>query len=333
MRSLKATILLGVGIFLIALAPLLRFYALPHLEKQPLDFYFTDVATGQGTYLDAGSLSIKGPELLTVSRTERGDVKAGNSKVAVWDIFTRVDTASGTLFQAFTERWAFDRKTGASVSGYGETPKHTGNFLVWPFNAPKRTFQYWDQQAKQAFPARYAGEQKLQGHTVYRYVSVIQPTKIGELEVPGSLVGTKDASVQADEYYANDNSVALVDPRTGAVVGGSSHQKVTLRLPGSGTDALTVFEANLVATDKTSKDLLKKASDGAKQLNLIGTTAPLVGLILGLVLIGLAVFFGRRSAGTPRTVFLPSGDRAPEGMPAPRHASYDEPVFRRTHDD
>lgn len=311
MRSTKTAVLFGLGIFLIALAGMLRFYALPHLEKQPLDFYFTDVSSGQGTYFDAGSLSLKGPELLTASRTERGDVKAGTDSVAVWDIFTRVNNASGGLVDAFTERWAFDRKTGRSVSGYGETPPHSGQFLVWPFNAPKQTFPYYDQTAKASFPARYVDTEKLHGHTVYRYESVIPPTKIADIEVPGSLVGSPSASLTLEEYYSNPSSVALVDPRTGAVVGGSSHQIRTLRAPGSTEDLLTVLDVNLVATSKTVDGLLQKANDGAKQLNLLGFWAPLASLILGVGLVVAAVVLNRR----PRTIVLPEPGAAAAAQP------------------
>lgn len=320
MRNVKAIILLGFGVFFIALAPLLRFYALPQLEKQPLDFSYTDVARGQGTYFDVGSLRIAGPETLTASRTERGDVSAGTSDVAVWGLFTNVANASGTTIDASRDRWAFDRKTGESLRGYGSLP-HTGQYLVWPFNAQKKTYQYWDPTAKRAFPARYVRTEKLQGHTVYRYTSVIAPMKTGSLDVPGSLIGLKNRpSVTVDEYYSNPNSSALVDQRTGAVLGGSSHQVRTLRLPGTTKDLLTVLDVNLVATPASVAGLIKKANDGAKQLQLIGVTLPIVALVLGLVLVGTAIWWDRRR----EVVVLPQaagGPLAPATAPVPTETS------------
>lgn len=308
MRNVKAAILLGIGVMFIALAPLLRFYALPHLEKQQLDFYYTDVAQGQGTYFDTGTLKMAGPVLLTASRTERGDVNAGTDSVAVWNIFTKVQIPSGTAIQAVQDRWAFNRKSGVSVSGYGSLP-HAGQYLVWPFNAEKKTYSYWDPTAKRAFPARYVDTEKIQGHTVYRYTSVIPPVKIGSTQFPGSLIGQPNAAlVTLDEYYANPESSVLIVPRTGAAVGGSSHEKVTLRVPGTSADLLSVLDVNLTATPQSVKGLLKKSDDGAKQLNLIGIWAPIVGLVLGLVLVGVAFWWDRRR----RVVALPgAGVRSP----------------------
>src|SRR3954471_8203208 len=159
MRRIVGYVLLAVGVFLVVLAPLLRFYALPELRKAPLDELAQTVSEAHNaTYLQLSDQSVQTGQDLVATRRVRGDVKAGSSDTAVWDVFVRIENPGlNTLVTATTDRVAFDRKTseavnccGAAVNG--EPTEHSGIEYKFPFDAKKKTYQYFDTTLKTALP-------------------------------------------------------------------------------------------------------------------------------------------------------------------------------------
>lgn len=305
MRRPLGIALLGVGVFLVVLAPLLRFYAYPSLAKAPLDqdSQTVSVAT-DATYLNIGALEIVEGETLTATRRVKGDVAAGNDDRAVWDVFVRVDNGAGDLVTATTDRVAFDRKTSLAVnccgeSLNGEAAPHEGFEYKFPFNAEKTTYQYFDTTLGEATDMVYKRSEKVAGVDVYRYEQVIDPVKIAELDVPGSLIGRTEGSVPVDRYYSNLRRV-WVEPDTGVIVKGQEEQLSTLR-DDTGEDVLTVTQATLTFDDATVAEQAKTAKDNKRSLGLLRTTGPLVlGLVgLLLVLFGLGLAFRRSDDGRP----------------------------------
>lgn len=300
MRRISAYILLGLGVFLIALAGVLRFAVLPAAAKAPLDADSKTPSDGVARVLfDAGALEIVEDVPLTALRTTVGDVDAGNGDVAVYDTFIPVLTADESVIADTKARFAFDRKTsqmvdccdsnleGAPITDYnGIMP------LKFPFNTEKTTYQYYDTTLAKALPADFDGEDELYGLPVYRFVQTIAAEKYTTLTVPGTLVGTEDASVDADRFYANTRTL-WVEPRTGVIVKGQEEQVQSLRIPGSSEDALTLLDAQLAFTDEYVEDTAADTQDSIRLLNLIGTTAPIVALLLGIVAIVIAFFLGR----------------------------------------
>ena len=308
MRRVIAYILVGVGVFGIVLAPLMRFVVYPKVQQFPLDQNFTDYASGQGTYLDFTDFKIKGPAELTVCRTAYGDVKAGiDTGAAVWDVVTYIHVPGqiicGGADQAYnitSERWAFNRKTVQAENVAGAHPDFgkTNAYLVFPFNVDTtQTYNYWDATAAAAFPATYKGEETVQGRTLYKFVSVVPPTKVQEGQPLGSVVGG-DPNGKYDVYYANPDSVALVDPLTGIIVSGSSHLILTARLQGESTDAGTILDVQLKERADSVKKLTDLAIENGNKLTMISTTIPLVSLIGGLLLVGLGVWLGLGADGS-----------------------------------
>ena len=294
MRKIAGVVLLGVGVFLLVLAPVLRFYTYPALAKAPLDQDSQTVSVAPGaTYLNIGKLELVEGATLTATRRVRGDVAAGNDDRAVWDVFVRVEN-EGALVTASTDRVAFDRSTSEAVNCCGESlngapAKHSGIEYKFPFGAGKKTYQYFDTTLGQSSDMVYKASEKLEGLNVYRYEQVIEPTKIAELEVPGTLIGRTEGSVPVDRYYSNLRRV-WVEPDTGVIVKGQEEQLSTLR-DDTGEDVLTVTEATLTFSDATVEEQVKTAKDNARSLNLLGTIGPLVLVLLGLVLalLGLAL--------------------------------------------
>lgn len=304
-------VLLGQGVLLLALVPLVNFYVLPRVEVVPQDQQVTVVSTGVGSYLDRNSLEMKGPVPLTVTTHVVADVAAGQaSGNAVWNVSTVVDSPDSLPLHdpRFSvdwtlEKWVADRHTGLPVHCCGESPVFDqGYYLKFPFGVQKHDYQLWNPKAKHAFPVHYTGTINVEGHDFYRFDGTVPPTKIAEHDVPGQLVGLPrdKGMVHVDEYYADSDSQLLVDPRTGVPLGGSQHPHDTLRTPGDDTDRLTVLDSVFTATPDTEHTTLGLIVDNDKKLAVLQDTLPPVGLFGGSALLGLGLLL---------TLFLAIRDR------------------------
>jgi hypothetical protein len=306
MRRISAYVLLGLGVFLLAVAVLARFYVYPNAQKAPLDAFSQTPSDGTAaTLFNAATLTIENNVPLTSLRTTRGDVEAGSDDVAVYDSFSTVQTPDNTSISLNQERFAFDRTSSQMVDccdateGGKPITDFSGIFpLKFPFNTQQQTYQYFDATLAKALPMDFEAEDEIEGLTVYRFVQRIDPQQYTTLAVPGSLVGTTDASVEAGRFYANTRTL-WIEPTTGIVIRGQEEQKQTLRVPGSDTDALTLLDATLAFTDEYVAETVADAEDSVSLLNAIGTTLPIGAAVLGLLCIGGAFLLGRRATDSP----------------------------------
>lgn len=318
MRRGVAIALVGLGAFLLILAPLLRFYVVPSIAKAPLKPSDPDdpdrtisLNVGTATALfDPATLTERRDVPLTATRVTRGDVLASEQDpaeaegLAVWDSFQRVEDETGTVVTASTIRIAFDRvsselKNCCGVNNDGKQVEWAGtNPLKFPFFTEQKSYDYFDTTINQAVPIEFVGEEEVEGLSAYKFTQTIEPTQIGEQELPGNLVGSPDASFVAPRFYSNVRTL-WVEPTTGAIVNGQEQQKQTFRGP-DGTDKVTVIEANLGFAPQEITDSVEYAGSNARLINLLRTTIPIIALILGLILIGAAVYLLRREETVER---------------------------------
>jgi hypothetical protein len=321
------TVALFLGAFLIALAALSKFYMYDKLAVVPLNQDTTSVATtapgADAEYLDAAAgLKITNGPLKNV-KVVRGDIAASKQAskdlgkdVAIWDIYDSTDKpsfdfASGeTALSAVDDRVAFDRNTGEAVS-YKDTKSvadgkeiapgdFKGLYFKFPFDAQKKTYQFWDGTLRKATPAKYVGDDTLKGLKVYQYEQTIEPVKTGTIDVPGSLVGSKESTVTADQIYSSVTKYS-VEPVTGVIIYGQTAQDNYLEL--NGERVLTTTKATLGYTDANVTKNVNDYKSKSKLLAAVKTTVPLGGLILGIVLIGLGLLTrrGRNEKGAHST--------------------------------
>lgn len=312
------------GAFLLALAALSKFYMYDKLAVVPQNNTSTSISStavgDPATYLDvAAGLKIKeGP--LKSTRIVVGDVKASEraSKalgrdIAVWDTYKctappTFNCAGGkTPLSATNDTVAFDRNTGKTVRWAGsksETGGETiepgdfeGLYYKYPFDTQKKTYQFWDETLREALPARYVGEGEVKGLKVYKFRQTIKPTKSGTIDVPGDLVDSKEDTVTADRMYSNVRSFS-VEPNTGVIVIGQEKQDAYLEVDGE--RKVTTTAAKLTYTDKNTTDVVDEYKPKAALINAVQNTVPLVGGIVGLLLIALGVWlrFFRKSNET-----------------------------------
>ncbi|WP_181787771.1 DUF3068 domain-containing protein [Streptomyces phytophilus] len=319
-------ILLGLGVFLLVLAPMLAFYVEPRAKLNPVDIESTTRYEGTGTFYDTDAQKERDNQELTIVRRVLGDVAASDDDTAVWDAVTAIDTPltrkiddPRRAFQFTTERWVMDRETNAPEHCCGEDTGVDGNrfggdaYLKFPFDVEKRTYRWWDSTAQDTVALEYAGEKRIQGYTGLAFTGEIEPVKTGTRQVPGVMVGLPDRDqVFADEWYANEKIELVADERTGRIIYASIAPKKTLRQPGGGTDEVTLLQSDGIAfTEETQKEQVDLADEDSSRLQLVGETLPVVALVAGFILAGAGAVLlargGRRDD--------PDRDREPDGVP------------------
>ncbi|GAA2653327.1 hypothetical protein GCM10010400_06460 [Streptomyces aculeolatus] len=319
-------ILLGLGVFLLVLAPMLAFYVEPRAKLNPVDIESTTRYEGTGTFYDTDAQKERDNQELTIVRRVLGDVAASDDDTAVWDAATAIDTPltrkvddPRRAFQFTTERWVMDRETNAPEHCCGEDTGVDGKrfggdaYLKFPFDVEKRTYRWWDSTAQDTVALEYAGEKEIQGYTGLAFTGEIEPVKTGTRQVPGVMVGLPDKDqVFADEWYANEKIELVADERTGRIIYASIAPKKTLRQPGGGTDEVTLLQSDGIEfTEETQKEQVDLADEDSSRLKLVGETLPVVALVAGFVLAGAgAVLLAR--GGRPDE---PDRDREPDGVP------------------
>ncbi|MFD8519303.1 DUF3068 domain-containing protein [Streptomyces capillispiralis] len=313
-------VLLGLGTFLLVLAPLLAWYVHPRAAVNPIDIDTTAVYTGRGSVFDLERVETVPDRNITITQRVRGDVEdSERSGNAVWDVTTSVDTDASLPAAdphdalAFTpHRWVLDRRTTEPVHCCEETRRIEGEaYLKFPFDVRKRSYQWWDNTLGDTVVLRYRGTAKVQGHTGYRFTGSVPPTKNGTRLVPGSLVGRPDRpQVLAEEWYANHGVELVVDQRTGRVVYARTGPRQTLRAPGGTKDAAVLLDAERIAfTTETQREAVRQAKADSTRLRLVGETLPAGAGAAGALLAvigGVLVARGRKmpedidTSGTPR---------------------------------
>jgi len=326
-RRVIGFILLGLGVFAIALGMLLRFYAYPRLAKLPLDNESLSIAEGHGitalviqsvdgvpTPKVEDNLNLKSKTYVTGDLT-RPEVKADGDVAVYVEAIKTEDESTGVTINASVRSLCLDRHTGEAVAPcegqyieveQGKREQASRNVVQqpglsfkFPFGTEKADYSFYDLNVRKAVKARYDGTDTVQGLDTYRYVMDVSTTKIGEREVPGSLVGLPDEpSVEASLYYKAKRTL-WVEPVTGIIVLGQ--QEMTQELvppgerPGEGT---VVFSGTLRLNDATVNDNVNKAEDAVSQIELL-TTWPVVMWIAGAVVAlggALLLFLRRRRA-------------------------------------
>lgn len=298
MRRVWGPALLGLGVFLIVTAGMLRFYVADQLVVTPIDQYAQTVAPGPGAWFDSGALQQRTSDLVA-TRTVRADVNASNDDRAVWDVSVNLSTGDGTFVRASVDRVAVDRKTGEAVACCGEavdsTPvRHSGISYKFPFSTEKKDYALWDVNSQRTFPAKYVTEEQVQGVTTYKFIQTIPGFELRTQDVPGAVVGESSATFAAPVWYSNTRTV-WVEPRTGIIVKGNEQNRTTLR-NSAGEDKVTVVQFDLTFDDRTQRSQADLARDGISQIRLVTLWGPLIAVVLGVlfVIAGLIVTRGAR---------------------------------------
>ena len=302
MRGVIGLVLAGLGACLILVAILLPTWVSSRVVKFPLNEY--EIATLKATnasYFSAAALRERTGVDIEATYTIKGDASKGNASTAVWDEYSYVyDLTNHQEIEQMTRTFAFDRRTGqlvnccgASVNGNASVRQTglVGN--VFPIGTQKQTYQVFDTTLERPVPFVYSGTTSVNGIQAYEFVENVAPVQVATQPVPGAFVGMKAALVKAPEIDQL-HLIYYVDPATGALLDVNQHQTVTLRSPATGATALVLFDADLIATPATVRQIVALDSSGRSELTLLDTTLPIgLGAVGGVALVA-GIFLSRK---------------------------------------
>ncbi|RVW01336.1 DUF3068 domain-containing protein [Rhodococcus xishaensis] len=335
-----ASVLVGLGTFLLAVAILVPAYSLDRLKKTPLDLEVTTIASGTGDVLDSAALLEGRAQVDTgvpivaqryVIAEEPSDAEVVSLQAGQAVIRTDKQGDTG-LLTASVDRVTVDRVSAMPVEppvGTIQTSldmpatevSHTGLQYKWPFDAEQKSYPYFDLNIRTSQDINFVEETEINGMRVYHYSQVIEPTDMFEavgdptyrLSLPAETWGVPggEEPVTMTRWYQNQRDV-WVDPVTGVVIKG---QEMMNQYYARDKDEpeVTVLQAVLPFEESTIENQISQAKDGQDQLALASRTVPLVAGILGAIALIVGIVVGIRGgrgekgavAGGPATP--PSG--------------------------
>ncbi len=291
MRRTVAVVCIALGVFSIALAPMLRYWVADAVMQTPLDYYDQKVNRGENvTYFSIEDVELVEGATVEATTTIRGDVAASDDDTAVWDQFTWVeDVDSEYGIQSTARRAGHDRETGQSVdccdaSIDDETVRQEGQAFKFPFMTEKKDYEFFDTTVQETHPIRFDGEETINGMETYRFVQEIGPTKIDERDLPRDLAGLEgNGDVTADEMYSVTRTY-WIEPNTGTPINLSEEQHRAGHVDDE--EVLTFFEGDMVWTDETVESNIADTEENLTSLSLVRNVVPLVLGILGVGIAG-----------------------------------------------
>ena len=301
-------VLVFLGAFLLTAAFLCAFWAPAQVERVPLDVDTTTYLKGEADKLNIATGELEHHPVKVTSVT-RVDPKLSDGDIAVWVNTTCVNIDTNNppdclseddprMITDTIEKFATDRHTGVAVNdaSYIRTDtKYEGLVNKFPFNTEKKTYQYWDGLTEKAVPATYTGTETIQGLQVYRFDTAIRDASI---ELGPGIKG-----------IYNLTKTMWVEPRTGAIINQEQHDVRTVADGGT-----KVLDMTIAFTPETVSANVDTANDNLRLLNLVSRTVPLVGFILGPLLIiggGALIVLARRRSPEPES--SPTGEHAYAG--------------------
>jgi hypothetical protein len=222
-------------------------------------------------------------------------VAVWQSYAATWDLtnHTPVDIpAQGNTL-------AFDRKTGALVPWSGNTVagSHvdvTGNEQgsLFPLGTKKQDYQVFDTTLKKPVTFHYKGITATDGVATYVFVASIPSVQIGTESLPGSLVGLPASEVTLPEFYSAQETY-FVDPVTGVPLSVQQNVHEVLQ-DNTGTTRLVLLNADFQTSPASVTANVSTDNGGATKISLAEVTVPIVGLLLGVMLLIAGLVLSRR---------------------------------------
>ncbi|MUL40001.1 DUF3068 domain-containing protein [Streptomonospora sp. PA3] len=301
MRRTVAVVCIALGVCLLALAPMLRYWTADSLMKAPLDYY--NKATNRGedvTYFSAEELELIEGATVEATTTVRGDVAASDEDTAVWDQFTWVKDIDRDFAISSTYRRAgHDRFTGRGVDCCDsqvndDEVEQNGQIFKFPFLTEQKDYRFFDTTTKETHPITFEGVEDYHGVETYKFVQTIESAKIGERTLPADLLGMEgDGDVTGDEMFDLTRTY-WIEPTTGVPIGLSEEQHRGVVVDGE--ERLVLFDGTMVWDDKTVEGQIQSAEQGMVVLPLLRTVIPVACLVAGALLLiggGVLMIAGR----------------------------------------
>jgi hypothetical protein len=314
MRRILSPVLIGLGTFLIVAGVLVKVYAVPTLAVVPTNYDATTNLEAKGATIFNSDPDVLAPEVVDLeisSHTVAGDYPEAPDGVVVWANNVTVTPAGWDVpFQQSRELTPFDEVSGAASSydvGFVEVENEEGEVeqvdviregqvYKFPFDTQKKDYLQWDSELGEATTAKYVGVDELEGTTVYKFVQTIEPTVIDTLDVPGTVFGLDEPTVEADMVYEMTRTL-YIEPTTGAPLNRVEDRNQVLSYDGTDVPA---FVGTVQYTEKSQAASLDKVQTRATLLRLADWVFPIGFVLLGLVCVAGGVLLRRRQGSDTR---------------------------------
>lgn len=316
MRRFIPPVMVGLGVFLLLAAALIKFYAYPKLAVAPIDQdSVTNLEASDAVVFDTDpSLLTEVRTDLTVATTTRGDVEASEAateesgtETRVWAGTTTIVDSEGKVLSQGADRTAFDARTAEAVDccdGFVEDEADVrvpvtreGLVYKFPFDTEQKTYAWWDDTAQATVDMEFVEETEIDGLAVYQFRGELPAGVVGTRSVPALIVGEQGTEdVEADVSYANTRTF-WVEPQTGAIIDRREEQRSTLQVGGE--DRVTTTEADLSYTDAQVAANVEEFQSKASVLGLANGLAVWLVALVGLLLAVGGVLLSRRGGSGP----------------------------------
>ncbi|GAA4822046.1 DUF3068 domain-containing protein [Tomitella cavernea] len=337
--GIVACILIGLGVFLVVVAIMLPTYTKSKALKTPLDLHVETVATGKGAVLDASSLVAGAPEVahdvplkavrnVTVQDPSNADiitVQAGQRLLRTDKPAPKSDAPTARdprLINATVDKVTLDRVTSMPINnpespngvwtdagGQMDPVPREGLQYKFPFDVEKKSYPYFDLTSRTTHPIDFAGEEEIDGMTVYHFTQDIAPVDLSKtvggtsdkLTIPAEALGvTGEGDVEVHRFYTNQRDL-WVDPVTGVIVKG--REVINQYFARSADDdaritALSISPETGLTFDQNTIDYqLQQARDGQDKIELVTFTIPLIAGIVGALVLLAGLILGFLKTG------------------------------------
>jgi hypothetical protein len=307
MRRVVWSVLTGLGVFFIVVALLSRFFVPGRAVKFPLnEFSKATLEAFNASYFSPKFLTEETGVTLQTTNTTKGDVAAAktmnSSHVAVWRLTSVVEDITNhtsVSIPAQPNVFAFDRKTGALVPWAGNMidgahVNVTSNVQGprFPLGTKKQSYKVLDTTLKKPVTFHYRGITSTGGVATYVFVANVPSQQVGTQMVPGSLVGMTASEVTLPEFYSARETM-FVDPATGLPIAVNENVSQTLQ-DNTGTTRLTLLSGDFQTTPNSVTNAVNRDNGSATAISLLKVTVPIVGGLLGIVLLGAGLILSRR---------------------------------------
>ncbi len=259
---------------------------------------------------------------MAVANRTVGDVEASEEAgddTVVWAGTTSYRDQIGNIRSRSAERYAFDAHTGEAVNccgGFEETTdgereevKRSGQISKYPFGTEKKDYKFWDATLGQAVTTKFQKEAEIDGLKVYEFKYEVPTTTVGTREIPPS-----SSARRATDGGRGRDPVLDHHPALGRAGHRCRHRPrlrdLPTRWPSTARPLITTSCGMFQYTDDQVEENVDEYKGKASSLQAVHTTVPLVGVVLGLLLILGGVLLSRRN----RNEEPPAGRRRPTSV-------------------
>ncbi|NMN99298.1 DUF3068 domain-containing protein [Antrihabitans stalactiti] len=316
--------LIALGAFTLTAAILLPTYAVPKLEKIPLD-------------IEANTLSVApGSSLVDITQTSNGHAATETGVPLIFRVYVtvqdpsdadvvtlqaatsmnRADRPDNDPISASVDRVTLDRSTGVPVAdppGFLQTVQNKppdsavrkGFQYKFPFDTERTSYPYFDTIARVTRPIDYTDDDRVEGGMqLYHFHQKLDPInlRIGQPDAKLTLAASNwgipggDQQVTFDLWYENERDL-WVEPVSGAIVAVEEHLHRYLARSIDDPHALTTLDARTKFGDTTLQHLTSVAKEARSNLLLVNRYGPIGLAGIGLLSFAAAAVLTRRSGG------------------------------------